>query len=289
VALTVVIGAVDFARFHGASGVGVANFVIVWITASTLGIVVRDWPDARRGQLWWLAVGAVAANTVAVRFGPYPVSMVGMPGEPVSNMSPPTLALTLHSYALVAIVGACWPALEAWCARPRVWRATQLLGAVAMSLYLWHLTALILLIVVEHQLGIARPDVHAPWFWPATLLHLAVFALLVIPLVVLVARLEVRPIPWLEHERPPAPASAGRMAAALAGVVVIGIALLVLAATGMDGFPFERVAVYAGIPLAPGYGFLALAAGLFLARYGGRTTPVVARSAIADRHTVQGS
>ena len=60
----------------------------------------------------------------------------------------------------------------------------------------------------------------------------------------------------------------GYLAAAL-GVVVLGVGFLVLAATGMGGFPFGHVTSFGGLPLTPGLGFVLVAAGAVLTRAGG--------------------
>ena len=274
--LLVPIAIVDLGRFHVDEGIAVANFLLVWFMAATFGLVVRDRVDRGaqdRRVLLGMALAAVLVNGVLVRGFPYPVSMVGMPGEPISNMAPPTIVLALHAVVLIAVVGWCWPALTRWCARPRAWHAVVAGGAVAMTLYLWHLTALVLVTVVEHELDLDRGPVGPLRFWPATVVHLAVFLLVTAVLVALMAPFEHLPIPWLEPP-PPRPGD-GRAWSALAGVgaLATGLGLLGLAATGMGGFPFDRVTSYAEVPLTPGLGLIVFAAGVLLARAGGRREP----------------
>ena len=121
-ALLIGVVVIDLARFHVWAGFGAVNFVLVWFMAATLGLIVRDRVDHDRRTLAFLALGALAVNIVLVVVTelPYPISMVGMPGERVSNMSPPTLVLALHSVVLVAVMGLAWPALRVLCATPRV-------------------------------------------------------------------------------------------------------------------------------------------------------------------------
>lgn len=263
-ALLTVITLVDLGRFHITGGIGVINFLVVWVLAATLGPIVR----ARAGspRLLLVALAALVANALVVRAGPYPLSLVGMPGEPISNMAPPTLVLALHSVWLVALVGWAWPRLDRWCHRPRAWVATCLMGGLAMTVYLWHLTALIVLTVVEHVLGLDRPAPHDLWFWPATLLHVAAFLALTVGVVLLAAPLEHLPIPWLE--RPTRGAGVGRDAAAVISVPVLAIGFLVISLTGMQGFP-NHVREYVGIPWTPAIALGVLLGGVLLARVGG--------------------
>ena len=133
--------------------------------------------------------------------------MVGMPGEPISNMAPPTLVLALHSVVLIAIVGWTWPVLRRWCAHAvAAWHVVVAGGAVAMTLYLWHLTALVIVTVAEHELHLDRGPVGPLRFWPATVVHLAFFLVVTVALVALMAPFERLPIPWLE---PPPPRPGG--------------------------------------------------------------------------------
>ena len=276
-ALLVAIALVDVVRFHVSDGVAVVNFVLVWFMAATLGLVVR----ARVGRVGILAVtalGALGVNVVLVAFGPYPVSMVGMPGEPISNMAPPTMALALHSVVLIALVGMLWPTLDRLCARPRLWHAVVVAGTAAMTVYLWHLTALVGVTVLEHEVGFTRGPATEPRFWALTALH--VFAVLVVTLAVVALALpwERRRVPWLERPGTQRVGSAGWSVLGAVGVAACGCGFLVLAATGMGGFPFGRVTWYAEVPLTPGLGLALLAAGVIAARAAGRREGAASRA-----------
>jgi hypothetical protein len=92
VALAVVI---DVLRFHDGHrpAVGWVNYLFVWIAMHQLGYLWRDGRLAGpRHALPWLA-GGTLAWVVLTQFGPYPVSMVGVPGEEVSNTLPPDVLL----------------------------------------------------------------------------------------------------------------------------------------------------------------------------------------------------
>jgi len=270
-ALVALVAGVDAGRFHGGGeAVASLNFFLVFFVAAVAGLVVRDLEGSRRRVLWLVAAGAVAVNLVLVARGPYPLSMVGLPGEEISNVGPPTLVLALHAVAMIAVIGALWPFLDALCHRARVWHAACALGGVAMTLYLWHLTALIGVIVTQHALGLDRPPVGDVWFFPATLLELTVCLAAVLIVVSVAAPLEYLPVPWLEWPRVAAPNQAWRTAAGQAGVVLLAVGFLVLAATGMAGFPWSRSRMYAGVALTPGLGIILVVLGMLAARAAGR-------------------
>jgi hypothetical protein len=61
-----------------------------------------------------------------------------------------------------------------------------------------------------------------------------------------------------------------RTAAGLLGVVLLAVGFLVLAATGMAGFPWSRSRMFAGVALTPGLGFVFVVLGMLAARAAGR-------------------
>ncbi|MFC9311190.1 acyltransferase, partial [Streptomyces sp. NPDC057011] len=97
------------------------NFAFVWLAVHQLGFLRADGRITRRPALG-LAAAGLAGAVLLVAYGPYPLSMVGMPGEKVSNMAPPTLALLCHGTWLVGAVQLAAGPATAWLRRPRVWR-----------------------------------------------------------------------------------------------------------------------------------------------------------------------
>jgi hypothetical protein len=120
-ALLAIVGLTDLARFHLLGSLGIANFFTVWFATATLGLAMRDRVAAgtsgARPSLALLGAGALALNIVLVATLPYPGSMVGVPGERISNMAPPTIVLALHAVVLVCAVGLLWPVFTRGCAR----------------------------------------------------------------------------------------------------------------------------------------------------------------------------
>src|SRR5205085_11014032 len=86
VALGAAAVAVDVARFgFGVPFVGFANVAFVWLAVHQVGFLYAD--GRLRGWVGpAMAVGGLAATVALTTVGGYPVSMVGVPGEPVSNM-----------------------------------------------------------------------------------------------------------------------------------------------------------------------------------------------------------
>ena len=140
-ALAAAAAAVDAVRLTaGIEQVGYLNLLLVWELAQQLGFFYADGTLERlsRRALAGLAAAGLAGLLLLTGPGPYPPSMVGLPGDQ-SNMSPPTVcivALTVWQLGLVMLARA---RVSAWLARHGPWTAVIAVGSMAMTLYLWHL------------------------------------------------------------------------------------------------------------------------------------------------------
>jgi hypothetical protein len=67
--------------------------------------------------------------------------MIGMPGAPVSNMSPPTLCLVTLAVFQLGVLLAARPALARLAARPRAATTFAVLAPRMMTVFLWHMSA----------------------------------------------------------------------------------------------------------------------------------------------------
>ncbi|MEU6846649.1 acyltransferase, partial [Streptomyces sp. NPDC046716] len=134
---------VDLVRFGfgGPSWLGWVNVAAGWLVPYTLGTAwARGEPSRRCG--WTLLVGGAAATAGLVLFAGYPASMVGVPGAPVSNLNPPTLAAVAFGLAQCGGALLLLGPLRRWMRRPAAWAAVALANLSAMTIFLWHQTAL---------------------------------------------------------------------------------------------------------------------------------------------------
>ncbi len=147
--------AFDWLRFHEGHRPAIAwiNYLFVWVAVHQLGYLWRDGRLAgTRQALPWLAGGATAWVALTA-FGPYPISMVGVPGDAVSNTTPPDVLLLVFGIAQVGLVLTLEDPMRRWLDRQRAWAATVLVNGTIMTVYLWHLTVLALLIGLAMLLG----------------------------------------------------------------------------------------------------------------------------------------
>jgi fucose 4-O-acetylase-like acetyltransferase len=139
--------------------VGFTNYVLVWGAAHQIGYLWFDGrlPDRLASSLALSVVGGLGALAL-VTLGGYPFSMVAVEFAEDNNTDPPTIALFAHTLFWLGLVLAVRMPAERWLRRPRVWAPVALGGSVIMSVFLWHMTALILVAVLTHPTGL----------WPET-------------------------------------------------------------------------------------------------------------------------
>ncbi|MCX2181191.1 acyltransferase [Streptomyces sp. SKN60] len=136
---------VDLVRFglDGPGRLGWINLPAGWLVPYCLGALIARRGTPAKGAAWTLLLGGAAATGLLVAFAGYPGSMVGVPGAPVSNLNPPTLAAVTFGLAqcgaAVLLLGPLRRALR----RPRAWAAVALLNLGALTVFLWHQTAMI--------------------------------------------------------------------------------------------------------------------------------------------------
>uniref|UniRef100_UPI000BF1A559 acyltransferase family protein n=1 Tax=Streptomyces sp. wa1063 TaxID=1828212 RepID=UPI000BF1A559 len=173
--------AVDVLRFAaGVPYVEFLNFAFVWLAVHQLGFLRADGRIRRPALL--AGAGLVTAGAL-VAFGPYPLSMVGMPGEKVSNMAPPTLALLAHGLWLVGAVELLRAPAARLLERPRVWRTVVAANGVAMTAFLWHLTAMFGVYGAMLALDVELPAPASAAWWAQVPLRIAFAAALTAGLV----------------------------------------------------------------------------------------------------------
>ncbi|MGW4500950.1 acyltransferase family protein, partial [Micromonospora sp. NPDC004336] len=169
-ALAALVAAGDLGRALGPAELALPNYVFGWLAVHQLGFAWRDAraappddrPSARRDGLARRGVratrlplsrraGATAllgglAATVLLTAGPYPVSMLNVPGERLDNAAPPSLALLTLTTAQLGLILLLRDPAERWLRRSRPWQAVIAVNAVVLTVFLWHLTAAILLV-----------------------------------------------------------------------------------------------------------------------------------------------
>ncbi|MEW1610805.1 MULTISPECIES: acyltransferase [unclassified Streptomyces] len=172
---------VDLVRLGlgGPGELGWVNVVAGWLVPYCLGALVAR--GGRRNR-WALILGGAAVAAALVLWAGYPAAMVGVPGGRISNLDPPTLAAVAFGLAQCGAALLLLGPLRRALRRPAAWAAVALVNLAAMTVFLWHQTAMIvvtasaLLVAGEPLPGLHTVPDGAGWVL-ARLLWLPVFAL----------------------------------------------------------------------------------------------------------------
>ena len=197
-ALGVGVLVVDWLRLGaGVEAMGIVNSLLVWVFAHQLGYA---WGAGHLDRIrrQWLLVGlGLVGLIVLTNIGVYPRSAVAVRGEAMasgvgSNMAPATAVIAALAMFQTGLALRLRAPAQRWLQRREVWKRVVAVNAVAMTVFTWHMTALVaalgVLAVAGFSLG-AEPT--ATW-WLARPVFLALPALLLAPLVAVFARVELR-------------------------------------------------------------------------------------------------
>jgi fucose 4-O-acetylase-like acetyltransferase len=172
------------------------SYVVAWLAVYQAGF---SWEDGTlrltpRRAAAVLAVSLAALVLLTVP-GPYPVSMVSLPGAALQNPSPPSVALVTLAVAQVALAALVAGPAERWLRRPGPWAAVIGLNTVVLTVYLWHMAAALLGAFALDALGVLPPsDVRTGAWWLGRVPWIAALAVVLAALVAVVGRVETRTV-----------------------------------------------------------------------------------------------
>ena len=129
-----------------------SNYGFVWLAVHQLGYWWKETGGSKGLAVAFIALGIAWLYLLIGPFG-YPVSMVSVPGEEVSNTRPPTTAMLAVGSIQIGLVLLLEGPINRWLHRPAPWSLVILLNQMIMSVYLWHITAVIALIGIAMTLG----------------------------------------------------------------------------------------------------------------------------------------
>lgn len=195
----------------------------VWLLPGMFGVAYRRKLLTGSAALG-TAAGLLAVNVALLGWGPYDLSLVGIEGQRFPNMSPPSLLLAGHAIILSALAIAVAPAVARWAQRPRVWWWTVLGNSGAMTLYLWHMPALLGIHLLCDYLGHARYP-GRPYFVATSVAQLVITIATVAVLFMALRPLENKPLPGWDG----APAITSAWRGTAVGVLLCVAAAAILA------------------------------------------------------------
>jgi hypothetical protein len=193
--LGAVVALVDVGRFHlGIGWLGFVNSALVFVFIHQLGYFYRDGTYDRigwRGQLA-IVLGAVAGMIVLTSLPVYPRSVVATREIDFSHMWPTTAVIGVVALLQTGVALLLRPTLRSWLQRRRVWKLVIAVNAVILTVFLWHMTAKILVIGVYETLGYELLGAPTAAWWLQRPLWLLAPAVVLVPFVAVFAPLELR-------------------------------------------------------------------------------------------------
>ena len=256
------------------AGLGFLNYLFVFGFAQEVGMLYADGRLSRWHRWVWPAGAATAVGLLVLltSVGPYPVSMISLPGQEMSNMLPPSVCVILVGTLQICLFLWARPALTRWLSRERPWLAVVLVNRSVMTIFLWHLTGFVIVAAVLLGIGLPLPEPGTGLWWAHKLLWLVLAAVVTAVLVRVFTGLE-----WLPSRAavPPTPL-------AVPATLCVALGMTMVAAAGF-AHPFERGGVsLAGLTFAPAPGALLVLVGLLLVWW----TPSRAGSAAGETQSV---
>lgn len=204
----------------GASALGILNLAFVWLAMQQLGFFWADgwFRSLTPERLIAGVVGCVGALAVLVGMGYSPDMYV--------NLNPPTVALVVLGAAQTLVVAALAPRLTRALDRSAALSAVvDAIGARSMSIYLWHMSALVMVALGMLWIDASFPTPLTVDWWITRPLWLAAVTAAVVPLALVAGRLEARRTAPRAEERARTVAAVVVATASVCVVLLSGFAL----------------------------------------------------------------
>lgn len=218
---------------------GWSNYFWIWLSVHHLGYAWRDGQTGNPMQLVTYSVLSLTALVLLVFVGPYPLAMVGSPDEDLSNSLPPKITLLILGVSQFGLLLAIEAPMRRVLSGIRVWTATVLINSMIMTLYLWHLTVMVILVALAYLAGgwgLGLEPGSADW-WVSRPIWIAVLYAVLIPVTLLLSPFERR-----ARRAGAAIPSAARQ---IAGATLLCLGIALLARFGFGSAPLPRLDIAA--------------------------------------------
>jgi hypothetical protein len=190
---------------------------------------------ARQGLTWVVGGGLVLLGLITI--GPYPVSMVSVPGQEVSNTLPPKISMLALGIVQCGLLLSIEAPMRRWLAKATPWTMVVLVNSMIMTVFLWHLTASTLAIggaLLLNDIGLEIMPGSGTW-WAIRPVWIVVYLLALLPFALGFGRFERSAAGDRIH--PPWRLVSGAV------LICAGLALLALDGVAGDGWLGLRVVV----------------------------------------------
>ncbi len=241
---------VDVLHQLGTPVIGWSNFLWVWGAIHQAGYLWHDEdrgrelaipPRPRLPRRWVTSLGLAACGyaVLVVLTGPgeYPLSMVGVGDGSRSNNSPPSIALLALACGQIGLALSVRGPARRLLDRPRVWGTVVVAGSFTMTVYLWHMTAMVAVAAALVPTGVwSRTQVIDAGWWALRPVWLLLCAVVTVALTPVFGR--------FEHAGAPRSVPSAWRAGVGVALATAGIGLLVFGG-------LHRPGTFTGVPWVP--------------------------------------
>ncbi|CAN5899924.1 hypothetical protein BH23ACT12_BH23ACT12_12510 [soil metagenome] len=184
--------AVDILEIHlGVRFVGVLNYLFILLFAHQLCFFYADGLLLRLGRraYWAMAAGGLAGLVLLTQVAGYSPNMVfNVHGR--SNTNPPTVCLLVLTVWQVGLAMLLREPVTKVLARRKPWAGVIALNGLMMTMFLWHMTAAVIIAVFVYPWGFPGPAAGTPLWWALRPVWVAMLTATLVVLVLVFGRYE---------------------------------------------------------------------------------------------------
>jgi hypothetical protein len=218
------------------------NFLFVWLFIQQLGFWFADGAFSRLPR-WAKLVGGLAAYGTLV----FLTLVVGYSKDMYVNLNPPTTCILVLGVGQIFLVAFFNPQLQRIGGYTPIRRAAAVINRNSMTIYLWHVPVVVIIALTMLSVSMPLPEPLSRSWWETRPLFLLLVAVALIPVVLIIARLEARKLVLLPT-RMPVPLAALKVILSVAGVATILIVGFTPVWSWAIGLALLGVAVWIGPP-----------------------------------------
>ena len=226
--------------------VGWSNYFWIWLSVHQLGYAWRDGRMGSPGRLLTYSALGLLVLGLLVSIGPYPFAMGGSPDQGLSNSRPPKITLLILGISQFGLLLAIEGPMRRMLSGIRVWAATVLINSMIMTLYLWHITVMVIIVALACLAGgpgLGLEPGSSDW-WITRPLWIAILYAALLPVTLLFSPFERR-----AHAPDAAVPAAARL---VGGAVLLCLGIALLALFGFGSAPLPRLDIAAFLMVIAG-------------------------------------
>lgn len=185
-------GGTVLTRVAGLDAAAWPTAALVWLFCHQLGYWWRSADLGRRPLPVRAAIAAAGlAGLLVLTVGAgFPRSMVATVGAAESNLLPTNAAIAALAVFQLGLLVLVAPAARRLLGRPAVWKPVVAVNAVAMTVFVWHMTAYLVVVWVYERAGFALPVEPTAQWWAQRWLWLVGPLAVLVVLVAVFGRVE---------------------------------------------------------------------------------------------------